>query len=114
MGRGRSKDPVPKKNAQKQQQKKQQQKGGNKKKDGKPQPKKEQKQKPLTAEALDRSMDDYWAKSEDKTIVEKKLNDDLDAYWAAKKGGGDNEEAREGSAGDGTSDVKKSDEKEAG
>ncbi len=32
-------------------------------------------------------MDDYWAKSKDKTIVTKKLDNDMDSYWAAKKEG---------------------------
>ena len=52
-------------------------------------------------------MDDYWANSKDKAVVEKKLDDDLDDYWAAKKEGGEN-------SADGPSEEKKTDDKEAG
>ena len=52
-------------------------------------------------------MDDYWAKSKDKAVVEKKLDDDMDGYWAAKK-------ERDGDGADGASEDKKSDDKEAG
>jgi hypothetical protein len=37
-------------------------------------------------------MDDYWMKSDNKELAEKKLNDDMDDYWA-KKGDGDGEDA---------------------
>lgn len=107
-GRGKSKSPPPQKK-----QKQQQVKGKNKK-GGKPQPKKD---KPVSAEDLDRGMDDYWAKSKDKAVVEKKLDDDLDGYWAAKAEGGEdgaNEDTAAFDVGDGVSDAKEADDKEAG
>jgi hypothetical protein len=36
-------------------------------------------------------MDDYWMKSDNKELAEKKLNDDMDDYWAKK--GADGEDA---------------------
>lgn len=33
-------------------------------------------------------MDDYWQKSKDKTVAAKKLDEDMDSYWA-KKGEGE-------------------------
>jgi len=106
-GRGRSKSPVPKKNAQKQKQqqnKKQQKSKVKNQKGGKPQPRKE---KAVTAEDLDRGMDDYWANSKDKAVVEKRLDDDMDDYWAAKKEGVEDRT-------DAASEEKKADDKEAG
>jgi hypothetical protein len=40
--------------------------------------------KPLTAEELDASMDDYWLKSKNTEIVAKKLDDEMDSYWEKK------------------------------
>lgn len=50
---------------------------------GKNAKKKEPEKKPLTAEELDRQMDDYMMK--DKKVAAKKLEDDMDDYWAQKK-----------------------------
>ena len=58
---------------------------------------KKEPKKPVTQEELDRQMDDYMMK--DPKTAEKKLEDDMDAYWAAKKSKGgddaadDNDEA---------------------
>ena len=66
---------------------------------------KPEKKKPLTAEELDASMDDYWHKSKDKTIASKKLDDDMDDYWA-KKGEGKTEEESNADKGDAKEDEK--------
>ena len=96
-GRGKGKTPEKKgktpekkgKTPEKKGKKPQQQKGGgkgpkgrgkSKGKGGKP----TEKKKPLTAEELDKSMDDYWLSSKDKAVAAKKLDDDMDAYWAKK------------------------------
>jgi hypothetical protein len=44
----------------------------------------QEKEKPMTAEELNASMDDYWMKSKDKTVASMKLDEDLDDYWAKK------------------------------
>jgi hypothetical protein len=44
----------------------------------------QEKEKPMTAEELNASMDDYWMKSKDKTVASKKLDEDMDDYWAKK------------------------------
>ena len=47
-------------------------------------------------------MDDYWSKSKDKTIASKKLDEDMDAYWAKKNEGAEEEEGKdEGTAEEG-------------
>eukprot|EP00934_Nitzschia_sp_Nitz4_P004070 Nitzschia sp. Nitz4//scaffold193_size40683//29294//29800//NITZ4_007502-RA/size40683-processed-gene-0.21-mRNA-1//-1//CDS//3329540288//4060//frame0 len=63
------------------------------KKDAAKKPKPEKK-KPVTAEDLEREMDEYWQKSKDQTIVSKKLDEDMDSYWA-KKGEAEATEAEE-------------------
>ena len=42
------------------------------------------KRKPATEEELEKEMDDYFMKSKNPEIAGKKLDDDMDAYWAAK------------------------------
>lgn len=44
----------------------------------------ERKKKPLTAEELDRNMDEYWLKSENKDAALKKLDEAMDEYWEKK------------------------------
>lgn len=41
-------------------------------------------------------MDDYWMKSKDKAVAGKKLDEDMDAYWAKK--GEAKEDSGEGEA----------------
>jgi hypothetical protein len=43
-----------------------------------------EKKKPLTAEDLDRNMDEYWMKSENKDAALKKLDEAMDDYWEKK------------------------------
>ena len=62
-----------------------------------------EKKEPLTAEELEKQMDEYWLKSKDKTVAAKKLDDDLDSYWAKKgqdqgKEGAKESDAKEGVA----------------
>lgn len=106
--RGRSKSPAVPKNAKKQQKGKKEVKGKGKS-GGKPQQREEK--KPVSAEDLDKSMDDYWAKSKDKTIASKKLDEDMEAYWAAKKAGEEAEGEKEAAA---TETANIEEEKEAG
>jgi hypothetical protein len=90
--------PEPKTGKKQRQQAKQQKRvKGDTKAKGKGKP---EKKKPVTAEELDASMDEYWMKSKDKTLASKKLDDDMDSYWAKKGEGGEGEEGenKEGEA----------------
>lgn len=57
---------------------------GKKGSSSKKQPQQREAKKPLTAEELDASMDDYWLKSKNTEIVAKKLDDEMDSYWEKK------------------------------
>lgn len=46
-------------------------------------------------------MDDYWAKSDNKELAAKKLDEDMDAYWDKKKGGLPNDDAQDPSTNSG-------------
>lgn len=96
-GRGGGKPNTPGKGGKPDSKKGKQQRGKGKEEKGRGKAKdakgKEEK-KPLTAEELDRGMDDYWQKSKDTTVVAKKLDDDMNDYWA-KKGKEGEEETKE-------------------
>jgi hypothetical protein len=61
-------------------------------------------------------MDEYWLKSGNKELAAKKLNDDMDDYWAKRGGGGEGEgegEGGDGEAGEGEGDDAGEDDEKA-
>lgn len=83
--KGKAKDPSPAKKTKKTPPKKKT-----------PAKKKKEVKKPVTEEDLDKEMDEYMMK--DPKTAEKKLEQDMDAYWAAKKEKEGKEEDAEGKA----------------
>lgn len=65
------------------------------------QKKQQTRKKPLTAEELDRQMDDYMMR--DEKTAGKKLDEDMESYWEQKKA--KDEEADEGETGEGAGEA---------